>query len=138
MQERWHAIEEVLKWRRRERQVMAERDAQPAAAAGAGKDAYPIRYYYGAEPFSVRRKEFWPLTAMQKLLTSFIPNLSHESDGLIFQVGYCQRYISEKHQRELETTAAPSLPCELACMLRGRKSLPASCVIRWLQSAGLA
>ena len=88
LQERWHAIEEVLKWRRKERQVMAERDAQQAAAPAAGpaRDAYPMRSDYAAEPFSVRRKEFWPLTYMQKLLSSFIPNLSHESDGLIFQV----------------------------------------------------
>ena len=33
----------------------------------------------------MRRKEFWPLPRADKLLNKFIPNLSHEADGLIFQ-----------------------------------------------------
>ena len=43
-------------------------------------------YDYGKEAFSIRRKNFWPLTQVRKLLDTFIPGLSHESDGLIFQV----------------------------------------------------
>ena len=43
-------------------------------------------YLYNQEPFHVRLKEFWPLTAARKVLASFIQNLSHESDGLILQV----------------------------------------------------
>lgn len=77
-------IEELMKVRRKERALMAERDAKPGG--GVAKGAYPARYTYAEEPFSIRRKEFWPLSRMEHLLSSFIPNLSHESDGLIFQV----------------------------------------------------
>ena len=80
-QERYVLIEELMKVRRKERALMAERDAKPGA-----KGAYPARYTYAEEPFSIRRKEFWPLSKMEYLLSSFIPTLSHESDGLIFQV----------------------------------------------------
>lgn len=34
----------------------------------------------------VRTKGFWLLSTVEKLLKSTIPSLSHESDGLIFQV----------------------------------------------------
>jgi mRNA-capping enzyme len=79
LQERWAAIEEcVVKPRRKERDLM-DKDRQM------GTQHYPARYDYRAELFSVRRKEFWPLPQVSSLLTSFIPNLSHESDGLIFQ-----------------------------------------------------
>lgn len=40
----------------------------------------------------MRRKDFWPLTQARKLIHDFIPQLCHESDGLIFQgaqVGPC-------------------------------------------------
>eukprot|EP00891_Asterochloris_glomerata_P008948 jgi/Astpho2/8948/gw1.00133.212.1_t len=37
------------------------------------------------EPFSVRRKDFWPLHKSRYILDKFIPSLSHESDGLILQ-----------------------------------------------------
>lgn len=36
--------------------------------------------------FQVRRKDFWLLSTVGKLLKDFIPRLSHEADGLIFQV----------------------------------------------------
>lgn len=52
----------------------------------AGGQSYPLRYEYHTELFSVRRKEFWPLQKAKSLLQNFIPTLSHESDGLIFQV----------------------------------------------------
>ncbi|KAF5192061.1 mRNA-capping enzyme [Thalictrum thalictroides] len=42
-------------------------------------------YRYDMETFRVRRKDFWPLSTVAKLLTDFIPKLSHEADGLIFQ-----------------------------------------------------
>ncbi|GAB4819049.1 hypothetical protein N2152v2_006095 [Parachlorella kessleri] len=45
-------------------------------------------YQYDKEPFRVRRKEFWPLPRADKLLNTFIPNLCHEADGLIFQPYY--------------------------------------------------
>ena len=43
-------------------------------------------YKYEEEPFSVRRKEFWPLAESGKVLDSLIPKLCHEADGLILQV----------------------------------------------------
>ena len=46
---------------------------------------WTLPYRYGAEPFAVRRKEFFPLARAAHLLDSFIPALSHESDGLILQ-----------------------------------------------------
>ncbi|KAL5810221.1 hypothetical protein ACOSQ4_026789 [Xanthoceras sorbifolium] len=42
-------------------------------------------YRYDMEPFRVRRKDFWLLSTVNKLLTEFIPRLSHDADGLIFQ-----------------------------------------------------
>ena len=36
--------------------------------------------------WQVRRKDFWLLSTVTKLLKGFIPNLSHDADGLIFQV----------------------------------------------------
>lgn len=35
----------------------------------------------------MRRKDFWLLSTVTKLLKEFIKRLSHEADGLIFQVG---------------------------------------------------
>ncbi|XP_050441542.1 mRNA-capping enzyme-like [Adelges cooleyi] len=37
------------------------------------------------EPFSIRLKQFYDITASDKLLGNFSKNLSHEPDGLIFQ-----------------------------------------------------
>ncbi|KAG1330825.1 hypothetical protein COCNU_02G007930 [Cocos nucifera] len=42
-------------------------------------------YRFDMEPFSVRRKDFWLLSTVVKLLKEFIPKLSHAADGLIFQ-----------------------------------------------------
>lgn len=42
--------------------------------------------------YQVRRKDFWLLSTVKKLLKEFIPALSHESDGLIFQVGWSCRF----------------------------------------------
>ncbi|XP_050214342.1 uncharacterized protein LOC126665556 isoform X2 [Mercurialis annua] len=43
-------------------------------------------YRYDLEPFRVRRKDFWLLSTVTKLLKEFIPKLSHDADGLIFQM----------------------------------------------------
>ncbi|KAA3464851.1 mRNA-capping enzyme [Gossypium australe] len=43
-------------------------------------------YRFDLEPFRVRRKDFWLLSTVNKVLKEFIPKLSHEADGLIFQV----------------------------------------------------
>lgn len=45
----------------------------------------PQWYDWAAEPFKVRRKDFWELSAAEKVLTKLIPQLTHESDGLILQ-----------------------------------------------------
>ncbi|CAL5354035.1 unnamed protein product [Camellia sinensis] len=43
-------------------------------------------YRYDLESFRVRRKDFYLLSTVTKLLKEFIPRLSHAADGLIFQV----------------------------------------------------
>jgi mRNA-capping enzyme len=42
-------------------------------------------YAANKEPFTVRTKEFHPLQFARSIIEKFIPALSHESDGLIFQ-----------------------------------------------------
>ncbi|PWA98824.1 mRNA capping enzyme, bifunctional [Artemisia annua] len=69
---RWELIEkEVIKPRNSERGTLFK-----------SKNPY---YRYDLEPFRVRRKDFFPLYDVSKLLDDFIPRLSHASDGLIFQ-----------------------------------------------------
>ncbi|OWM90230.1 hypothetical protein CDL15_Pgr006551 [Punica granatum] len=45
----------------------------------------------------VRRKGFWLLPTVDKLLKDFIPKLSHEADGLIFQ-GWDDPYVPRTHE----------------------------------------
>ncbi|KEH23126.1 putative mRNA (guanine-N(7)-)-methyltransferase [Medicago truncatula] len=54
-------------------------------------------YIYDMEPFRVRRKDFWLLSAVTKLLNEFIPKLSHDADGLIFQ-GWDDPYVPRTHE----------------------------------------
>ncbi|KAG4925192.1 hypothetical protein JHK87_050732 [Glycine soja] len=54
-------------------------------------------YRYDMEPFRVRRKDFWLLSTVTKLLSEFIPKLSHDADGLIFQ-GWDDPYIPRTHE----------------------------------------
>ncbi|KAK4268654.1 hypothetical protein QN277_025274 [Acacia crassicarpa] len=54
-------------------------------------------YRYDMEPFRVRRKDFWLLSTVTKLLTEFIPKLSHAADGLIFQ-GWDDPYVPRTHE----------------------------------------
>ncbi|XP_077225488.1 uncharacterized protein LOC143858668 [Tasmannia lanceolata] len=54
-------------------------------------------YRYDMEPFRVRRKDFWLLSTVTKLLKEFIPKLSHEADGLIFQ-GWDDPYVPRTHE----------------------------------------
>ncbi|CAI9098387.1 OLC1v1035024C1 [Oldenlandia corymbosa var. corymbosa] len=54
-------------------------------------------YRYELEPFRVRRKDFWPLSTVNKLLKEFIPKLSHDADGLIFQ-GWDDPYVPRTHE----------------------------------------
>ena len=53
-------------------------------------------YRYDMESFRVRRKDFWMLSTITKLLKDFIPKLSHEADGLIFQ-GWEDAYVLGTH-----------------------------------------
>ncbi|KAM7271796.1 hypothetical protein ACFE04_031010 [Oxalis oulophora] len=82
--ERWKLIDrEVLQPRNFERQ-----------------NIYQIRnpyYKYDLEPFRVRRKDFWLLSTVNKLLKEFISRLSHEADGLIFQ-GWDDPYVPRTHE----------------------------------------
>ncbi|KAH7682763.1 mRNA (guanine-N(7)-)-methyltransferase protein [Dioscorea alata] len=54
-------------------------------------------YKYDMEPFGVRRKDFWLLSTVTKLVREFIPRLSHAADGLIFQ-GWDDPYVPRTHQ----------------------------------------
>ncbi|KAI5065958.1 hypothetical protein GOP47_0018582 [Adiantum capillus-veneris] len=58
-------------------------------------------YSYEAEPFTVRRKDFWLLSTTEKLLHSFIKRLSHEADGLIFQ-GWDDPYLARTNESLLK------------------------------------
>ncbi|KAH7293136.1 hypothetical protein KP509_28G013500 [Ceratopteris richardii] len=58
-------------------------------------------YCYEAEPFTVRRKDFWLLSTTEKLLHSFIKHLSHEADGLIFQ-GWDDPYYARTNESLLK------------------------------------
>ena len=57
-------------------------DPRSAFLAEAGKSG---SYDFSKEPFSVRRKDFAPIAGTEKFVREFIPKLTHECDGLIFQ-----------------------------------------------------
>ncbi|KAJ7544361.1 hypothetical protein O6H91_09G075300 [Diphasiastrum complanatum] len=61
------------------------------------EQVYNRRYKYELEAFRVRRKAFWLLSTTEKLLREFIPMLSHEADGLIFQ-GWDDPYVPRTHE----------------------------------------
>lgn len=55
-------------------------------------------YRYDLEPFKVRRKDFWLLSTVEKLLKVFIPKqLPHDEDGLIFR-GWDDQYVMGTHE----------------------------------------
>ncbi|PSS23801.1 MRNA guanylyltransferase [Actinidia chinensis var. chinensis] len=82
--ERWKMLEkEVIEPRNHERQHIYQ-----------SRNPY---YRYDLEPFRVRRKDFWLLSTVTKLLKEFIPRLSHEADGLIFQ-GWDDPYVPRTHE----------------------------------------
>ncbi|XP_050366167.1 uncharacterized protein LOC126784719 isoform X2 [Argentina anserina] len=76
-----------------EREVIEPRNMERDALS---RSAEPY-YRYDLEPFSVRRKGFWILSTVTKLLRKFIPGLSHASDGLIFQ-GWDDPYVPRTHE----------------------------------------
>eukprot|EP00271_Cylindrocystis_brebissonii_P018745 TRINITY_DN5443_c1_g1_i1.p1 TRINITY_DN5443_c1_g1~~TRINITY_DN5443_c1_g1_i1.p1 ORF type:complete len:787 (-),score=173.00 TRINITY_DN5443_c1_g1_i1:153-2513(-) len=75
--------------RRRERDEFGARRAQKVETR--------LGYQYESEPFSIRRKDFWPLDKTKTLLDNFIPALSHGSDGLIFQ-DWDDPYVMKTHK----------------------------------------
>ncbi|KAK6152508.1 hypothetical protein DH2020_015143 [Rehmannia glutinosa] len=82
--ERWKMLEkEVIEPRNFERQHIYQ-----------SQNPY---YRYDLEPFRVRRKDFWLLSTVTKLLKGFIPKLSHAADGLIFQ-GWDDPYVPRTHE----------------------------------------
>ncbi|KRH66017.1 hypothetical protein GLYMA_03G076800v4 [Glycine max] len=82
--ERWKMLEkEVIEPRNHERHNIYQ-----------SRNPY---YRYDLEPFRVRRKDFWLLSTVTKLLKEFIKRLSHEADGLIFQ-GWDDPYIPRTHE----------------------------------------
>ncbi|KAJ9694894.1 hypothetical protein PVL29_010392 [Vitis rotundifolia] len=82
--ERWKMLEkEVIEPRNYERQNVYQ-----------SRNPY---YRYDLEPFRVRRKDFWLLSTVTKLLKEFIPRLSHDADGLIFQ-GWDDPYTPRTHE----------------------------------------
>ncbi|KAL3622822.1 hypothetical protein CASFOL_033430 [Castilleja foliolosa] len=82
--ERWKLLErEVIEPRNFERQHIYQ-----------SQNPY---YRYDLEPFRVRRKDFWMLSTVTKLLKGFIPKLSHDADGLVFQ-GWDDAYVPRTHE----------------------------------------
>ncbi|KAK3023090.1 hypothetical protein RJ639_043105, partial [Escallonia herrerae] len=82
--ERWMILEnEVIKPRNYERDLLY-------------KTRSPY-YRYDLELFRVRRKDFYLLSTVTKLLKEFIPRLSHAADGLIFQ-GWDDPYVPRTHE----------------------------------------
>ncbi|GBG89499.1 hypothetical protein CBR_g49290 [Chara braunii] len=77
--ERWRLIEEEIILPRREEEFLNP------------------KYEYKAEPFRVRRKDFYQLTATKDLLGKFMKALSHEADGLIFQC-WDEIYVPRTHE----------------------------------------
>uniref|UniRef100_A0A1D1YR46 mRNA guanylyltransferase n=1 Tax=Anthurium amnicola TaxID=1678845 RepID=A0A1D1YR46_9ARAE len=76
------------RWKLLEREVIDPRNID--------RRQNPI-YRYDLEPFRVRRKDFWLLSTVTKLLKEFIPILSHAADGLIFQ-GWDDPYVPRTHE----------------------------------------
>ncbi|CAL5353817.1 unnamed protein product [Camellia sinensis] len=82
--ERWTILEnEVIKPRNSERDFLYK-----------SRNPY---YRYDLESFRVRRKDFYLLSTVTKLLKEFIPRLSHAADGLIFQ-GWDDPYVPRTHE----------------------------------------
>jgi len=59
-------------------------DAEVVAPREKERKLPGFSHQYHLEPFSILPKKFWALPAVEKAL-SFMANLQHESDGLIFQ-----------------------------------------------------
>ena len=118
MQERWQALENgVLKMRKTER---SEIDKDIAA----GLHRYPVHYQYHSELVRILQKRFFPLWEAKRLLLDVIPTLSHESDGLIFQV--CSAALTEVVGNFSAVTLHASMVRERPC-----KALQSICQTAW-------
>ena len=118
VQERWQAVENlVLKMRQAER---IEIDKDVAARL----NRYPVHYQYRSELVRVLQKGFYPLWGAKKLLLDVIPTLSHESDGLIFQV--CSAALTEVVGNFSAVTLHASMVRERPC-----KALQSICQTAW-------
>ncbi|XP_049354303.1 uncharacterized protein LOC125818811 isoform X3 [Solanum verrucosum] len=58
-------------------------------------------HHYGLEPFEVRRKDFYLLSAASMLIKDTMPSLPHSSDGLIFQA-WNATYAPRDHDGRLK------------------------------------
>ncbi|XP_020104456.1 mRNA-capping enzyme-like isoform X1 [Ananas comosus] len=83
------------RWKLLEEEIIRPRNYEKKQFECEGK-CNPI-YRYDMEPFGVRRKDFWLLSTVVKLLQEFIPRLSHAADGLIFQ-GWDDPYVCRTHE----------------------------------------
>lgn len=59
------------------------------------------------EAFRVRRKGFWPLTKTGSLLHNFSKQLTHESDGLIFQPAMVRQKPPHRPGKPIPAVRAP-------------------------------
>ena len=78
------------RWKLLEKEVIEPRNYERANVLQC-RNPY---YRYDLEPFRVRRKDFWLLSTVNKVLEL---KLSHESDGLIFQ-GWDDPYVPRTHE----------------------------------------
>ncbi|XP_016502326.2 uncharacterized protein LOC107820538 isoform X1 [Nicotiana tabacum] len=58
-------------------------------------------YQYDMEPFEVRRKDFYLMSAASKLIKDITPSLPHSTDGLIFQA-WNATYVPCEHDGRLK------------------------------------
>ncbi|XP_028762231.1 mRNA-capping enzyme isoform X3 [Neltuma alba] len=122
------------RWKLLEKEVIEPRNMEREALC---KSINPY-YRYDLEPFSVRRKGFWLLSTVSKLLNKFIPQLSHPSDGLVFQ-GWDDPYVPRTHEGLLKWKypemnsvdflfeLGPAGRCLLFLHERGKKKLMEGC-----------
>ncbi|PIA46330.1 hypothetical protein AQUCO_01500093v1 [Aquilegia coerulea] len=80
------------RWKMLEKQVIEPRNLEMQYI----KYSRNPNYRYDMETFRVRRKDFWPLSTVSKILLDFVPKLSHEADGLIFQC-WDDPYVPHNH-----------------------------------------
>ncbi|WVZ78759.1 hypothetical protein U9M48_026415 [Paspalum notatum var. saurae] len=90
------------RWRILENEIVRPRYYEKMLLESGATTTSNSSYKYDMELFSVRRKDFWVLTTVEKLLKEFIPSvLSHDADGLIFQ-GLDDPYVNRTHESLLK------------------------------------